>query len=126
MNIKKIVLIEDDKLLRDTETQKLKEAGFEVYPAADGTTGIQLAAQTSPDLVLLDIILPDINGYEVLKRLKADPGLAQTPIVMLSSLEQPSDIQKAMDLGAADYIIKTHLTQDELVKKIKNMFHAFK
>lgn len=116
----KILLIEDDKFLRELIIQKLGKEGFDVTEAPEGETGLVKMKEVKPDLILLDLILPGIDGFEVLKRAKADKELASIPVIILSNLGQKDDVQKGTDLGAADYLIKAHFTPSEIVDKIKN------
>lgn len=117
----KILIVEDDKFLRDIAVMKLKHEGFDIDSATDGGEGLEMAKKNTFDLILLDIILPGIDGFEVLKRIKEDPKLKNIPIILLSNLGQKSDIDKGIALGATDYIIKAHHTLDEIIEKIKNV-----
>jgi len=116
---KKILIIEDDKFLRELIAKKLTEEGFETTEAIDGEEGIKKIKEEKPDLVLLDLILPEIDGFEVLSRIKEDPAIASIPIIILSNLGQREDIEKGMKLGAVDYLIKAHFTPGEIIEKIK-------
>ncbi len=115
----KILLIEDDKFLRELITQKLGREGFEVAEAVDGEEGLKKITEEKPNLVLLDLILPGIDGFEVLRRLKADQELSLIPVVILSNLGQRDDVDRGLELGAVDYLIKAHFTPSEIVEKIK-------
>ena len=115
----KILLIEDDKFLRELIIQKLGKEGFEVVEAPEGEAGLVKMKEEKPDLVLLDLILPGIDGFEVLHRAKEDEAVANIPVIILSNLGQKDDVQKGVDLGAADYLIKAHFTPGEIVEKIK-------
>lgn len=118
---KKIILIvEDDKFLRDLISQKLLKEGYEVSTAVNGEEGIKKTKEKKPDLILLDLILPGIDGFEVLRRIKEDPVLAKIPVIVLSNLGQKEDIEKGLQLGAVDYLIKAHFTPSEIIEKIKN------
>lgn len=118
-NPKKILIIEDDKFLRDLITQKLKKEGFGVAEAVDGEKGLKKIKAEKPDLVLLDLILPGIDGFEVLAKAKEDPVLAEVPVIILSNLGQKDDIERGLRLGAVDYLIKAHFTPGEIIEKIK-------
>ena len=120
----KILLIEDDKFLRELIIQKLGREGFEVTEAPEGEAGLSKMKEDRPDLVLLDLILPGIDGFEVLSRMKKDPALASIPVIILSNLGQRDDVQKGIDLGAEDYLIKAHFTPGEIVEKIKVTLEA--
>ncbi len=115
----KILLIEDDKFLRELIIQKLGKEGYEVAEAPEGEGGLLKMKEERPDLVLLDLILPGIDGFEVLSRMKKDSDLASIPVIILSNLGQRDDVQKGIDLGAEDYLIKAHFTPGEIVEKIK-------
>lgn len=118
---KKILLIEDDKFLRELMNKKLITLGYEVVSAADGESGLVMIKETKPDVVLLDLILPGINGFEVLERAKQDPEIANIPVVILSNLGQGEDIEKGLALGAKDFLVKAHFTPQEIVNKLKNI-----
>ncbi len=118
-NGKKILIIEDDQFLRDLATTKLKREGFEVFGAVDGDEGLKMIPNSNPDIILLDIILPGIDGFEVLRRIKADKDHKNIPVILLSNLGQKSDIDRGLSLGASGYIIKAHHTLDEIIVKIK-------
>jgi len=116
---KKILMIEDDKFLRDLAVKKISQAGYQVALAVDGSEALAVAAKVRPALILLDIILPGMDGFEVLRNLKADPRFKDTPVILLSNLGQESDIERGMNLGATEYLVKAHYTLDEIVEKIK-------
>jgi DNA-binding response OmpR family regulator len=117
--MKKILVIEDDKFLRELISQKLVKEGYDVIEAVDGEKGLEKAGKENPDLVLLDLILPGMNGFEVLSRIKNEAALSQIPVIILSNLGQRDDIEKALEIGAADYLIKAHFTPEEIIDKIK-------
>ncbi len=117
---KKILFVEDDKFLRELVIQKLMKEGYDTVGAVDGEEGLKKIKEEKPDLVLLDLILPGIDGFEVLSKVKEDPVLAQIPIIILSNLGQREDIEKGLKLGAADFLIKAHFTPGEIIEKIKN------
>jgi len=116
---KKILIVEDDKFLRELISRKLQKEGFEILQAADGEEGEKKIKETKPDLILLDLILPGIDGFEVLSRIKQDPTVAPIPVVILSNLGQKEEIEKGLKLGAVDYLVKAHFTPAEIVEKIK-------
>jgi DNA-binding response OmpR family regulator len=117
----KILIVEDDKFLRELIAKKLKNEGFDVVEAIDGEEGLKKIKEERPDLVLLDLILPGIDGFEVLARVKEDPNLAQIPVIILSNLGQREEVERGLKLGARDYLIKAHFTPGEIVEKIKNI-----
>jgi len=115
----KILLIEDDKFLRELIIQKLGKEGYDVIEAPEGETGLLKIKEDKPDLVLLDLILPGIDGFEVLSRMKKDTDTKSVPVIILSNLGQKDDVKKGMDLGADDYLVKAHFTPGEIVEKIR-------
>ncbi len=117
--MKKILIIEDDKFLRKLMGQKLINEGYNVLEASDGEEGLTKAKNDKPDLVLLDLVLPGINGFEVLSRMKKEPALSQVPVIILSNLGQKEEMGKGLKLGAVDYLIKAHFTPGEIIEKIK-------
>lgn len=121
----KILLVEDDSFLLSMYASKLKLEGFEVLSAFDGDKALRLVRQDKPDLVLLDLMIPKKNGFEVLAELKKDPATAGIPVVVLSNMGQKPDIEKAFELGAADYLIKAHFIPSEVINKIKKTLEQF-
>lgn len=117
----KILIVEDDKFLRELLTRKLTEAGYNVIEALDGEEGIKKIKEERPDLVLLDLILPGIDGFAVLTQMKEDPVLSSIPVIILSNLGQKQEIERGLKLGAVDYLIKAHFTPIEIVEKVKNV-----
>ena len=114
-----IFIIEDDKFLRELIVRKLNDEGFDVSEAIDGEEGIKGIKEKKPDLILLDLVLPGIDGFEVLSQIKSDSELSSIPVIIISNLGQKEDIEKGMKLGAADYLIKAHFDPNEIVEKIK-------
>jgi CheY-like chemotaxis protein len=119
--MKKILLIEDDKFLRELMVKKLLTMDYDVTSAVDGESGLSMIKEVKPDVVLLDLILPGINGFEVLEKAKQDPEIADIPVIILSNLGQKEDIERGQKLGAADFMIKAHFTPQEVVNKIKTI-----
>ena len=113
-----ILVIEDDKFLRELIIQKLVKEGYETSEAVDGEEGIKKVKEERPDLVLLDLILPGIDGFEVLTRMKEDPALSSIPVIILSNLGQKEDVERGLKMGAIDYLIKAHFTPGEIIDKI--------
>jgi len=118
---KKILIVEDDKFLRELIVKKLSNEGYDVIEAVDGEQGIQKIRDTKPDLVLLDLILPGIDGFGVLMQKKEDPFIASIPVIVLSNLGQKEDVDKGISLGATDYLIKAHFTPGEIIEKVRNI-----
>lgn len=118
----KILVIEDDQFLRDLLRTKLERENFKVTSAIDGPEGLEHLEIDLPDLVLLDIILPGIDGFEILKHMKGADKLKNIPVVLLSNLGQEADVEKGKALGAIDYLIKSNFTIDEIIEKIQAIF----
>lgn len=114
----KLLIIEDDKFLRELAVQKLFKEGLDVSAAMDGEQGILLAEKFTPDVVLLDILLPGIDGFEVLKRIRANETLKATRVIMLSNFGQTEDLEKARVLGADKFLVKANYTLDEIIKVV--------
>lgn len=121
MNKKKILIIEDDEILAKTLQEFLSADGFEVSVASNGEAGAKAAKKDNPDLIILDIILPKKDGYEVIRGLKEDSGTKNIPIVLLTNLGSFADVEKAIKLGATTYLTKTDYSLEEVVKKIKEV-----
>ena len=119
--MKKILIVEDDKFLRELIVKKVTSAGNEVPEAIDGEEGVKKIEEEKPDLILLDLILPGIDGFEVLAQIKKKPELSQIPVIILSNLGQKEDIEKGLNLGATDYLIKAHFTPNEIIEKLKKI-----
>lgn len=117
--MKKILFIEDESALQKTFGEILKQEGFEVISALDGETGLNLAKTQNPDLILLDLILPRMDGFEVLKELKKDEKTRDIPVIVLTNLEGIGDIDRAIQLGANTYLVKAQYTLEEVIGKIK-------
>lgn len=116
---KNILVVEDDKFLRELIVRKLGEEGYNTSEAVDGEEGAKKVKEERPDLVLLDLILPGIDGFEVLAGIKQDPQTSSIPVIVLSNLGQTEDVEKGLKLGAVDYLVKAHFTPGEIVEKIK-------
>lgn len=119
----KILIVDDDPFIVDMYTLKLREAGFEVDHAPDGRRGLEAIRGGGHDLVLLDVVLPVMDGFEVLEALKREGG-AKAPIVLLTNLGQREDVDRGMALGAADYVIKAHFTPTEVAEKVAHILKA--
>ncbi|MFA5178129.1 MAG: response regulator [Candidatus Paceibacterota bacterium] len=118
---KKILIIEDDRFLRELMSRKLLSLQFDVAVAVDGEEGLEKIKSEMPDVVLLDLILPGINGFEVLENAKKNPATAKIPVIILSNLGQSEDIEKGLKLGAEDFLVKAHFTPQEIVNKLKSI-----
>ncbi|MDP3784878.1 MAG: response regulator [bacterium] len=119
--MKKILIIEDDAALSGSLAQRLKAEGFEVSLAPDGEAGLKILETSRPDLILLDLVLPRKTGFEVLSELKKRKELAAIPILVLTNLESPFDIEKALQFGVKEYLVKANYSLNEIVKKIKQV-----
>ena len=115
----KVLVIEDDSFLVDAYSTKLRKAGFKTILATNGEEGLEQAKSKNPDVVLLDLLLPKRNGFDVLTDLKKDADLQHLPVIVLSNLGQERDIEQVRQLGADDYLIKANVTMKEVVTKIK-------
>jgi len=117
----KILLVEDDPMLQDIYLTKLKEKGFEVSLASDGEKVMPQLQKTKPDLMLLDIVLPLKDGWEVLSEVRKDPTWNNMKIVVLSNIGEASDVEKGFALGANLYLIKAHFTPSQVVGEINKL-----
>lgn len=116
-----VLVIEDDKFLRELLVRKLSGEGFEVKNAIDAEIAFAVLAERTPDIILLDLILPGVDGFEILTRIKANPKIANIPVIILSNLGQKDDLEKAMALGAKDFMVKANFTLDEIVAKVHSV-----
>jgi len=117
----KILIIEDDGFLASIYAQKLELEGFEVAFATNGEDGLKLAQKDKPDLILLDLLMPQMDGFEVLEKVKADSATKDIKVLVLSNLGQKEDVDRCMKLGAVGYMIKAHSLPEETVKRIKEI-----
>ncbi len=115
---KKILLVEDDPFLSSLLKNRLVKEKVEVVNAKDGQEALDTLKTFKPDLILLDLILPKKSGFEVMEGIRQDPQLQNAPIIIISNLGQPEDIQKGQDLGAIEYFIKAKTSIDDLVGNI--------
>jgi len=118
MENKKVLIVEDDPFIADVYVFKLESEGYSVETAEDGLKGLEALKKKKFDVVLLDILMPNLDGFKALEQIKKNPSLSQTPVIILTNLSQKKDIQKGIELGASDYIIKTKFTPTEVVKTI--------
>lgn len=114
-----ILIVEDDKFLRELISRKLAGEKFKIEEAIDGEEGLKKIAESRPDLILLDLILPGLDGFEVLERIKDNPSTSNIPVLILSNLGQRDEIERGLKLGAVDFLVKAHFTPEEIVDKIK-------
>ena len=118
---KKILIIEDDDFFRGLISKKLLFEGFDMYMAVNGEEGIKKVQEIKPSLILLDLLLPTIDGFEVLSKIKNDPEISSLPVIILSNLDNKEDIDRGLKLGASDYLIKSQFTPEMIVEKVKNI-----
>lgn len=120
----KVLIVEDDEFLRVLTAKRLEKEDYSVSVAVDGESALTVASETQPDLILLDLLLPGLNGFEVLGQFKKDDKLKSIPVIVFSNLGQKEDIEKAQKLGAVDYLIKANFTLDDVMVKIKERLGA--
>lgn len=124
--MKKILLIEDDTFISEMIVKKLGAAGFSVDLAVDAESGMTKVQKDRPDLILLDLVLPGMNGYEFLEKLKADKQLSSITVLILSNLGQKDEVERGLRLGAKDFLVKAHHDLDKIVQKVKQMLEETK
>ena len=117
---KKILIVEDEEMLSTMYKVKFENEGYEVFTASNGTDGLAIAVQHPLDLILLDIIMPKIDGFAVLKKLKENAKTKSIPVILLTNLGQDEDISRGKELKAAGYLIKANNTPSEVVAKVKD------
>ncbi len=120
----KILFVDDDNFLRKVYQSELSERNYEVVLASDGLEGLEKAQLEDPDLIILDMIMPKKNGFEVLTELQRNPKTRSIPVIILSNLGQEDDKKKGIDLGAVDYLKKDNMTLDLLVEKISQYLNS--
>ena len=121
---KTIVLVEDEKILANFIKSRLERAGYKVEVAYDGKKGLDLILTSNPDLVLLDILLPNLGGFDVLSKLKEADVVPKLPVIVISNSGQPVELERAIDLGARGYLIKVNFTPDEVLEKVEEVFQG--
>lgn len=119
--MKTILLVEDDPFLIDIYSTKLKESGFGVVVVSNGEAVLAKIEEQRPDAVLLDIVLPNLDGWEILRQIKEKPFSKDLKVIILSNLGQKEEVEKGLNLGAAKYLIKAHYTPSEVVAEIKSI-----
>ena len=120
----RVLLAEDDRILRKAGETALRKNGYDVITAVDGEDALAKARENPPDLVLLDVMMPKVHGFDVLRGLKGDARLRDIPVIMLTNLEQPADIKRAADGGAYGYLVKSNLNLDDLAVKVAEALAA--
>lgn len=117
----KILIIDDDAFISGMYATRLTNDGYVVVTALDGVAGIQAAAKEKPDVILCDVLMPKLDGFETLKKLKEDPALKSIPVMMLTSMGQKEDVARGLEMGAADYLVKTNTLPIDASDKIKKL-----
>ena len=125
-NKTKILIVEDDNFLVEMYTTKFELEGFDVISAEDGKKGLEMVSREKPDIILLDILMPVMDGFAVLDALKKDKTTADIPVILLTNLGQKDDVKKGFEKGAVGYLIKAHFMPSEVVEKIKKILKEHK
>ena len=120
-NDKKILIVEDDMFLSELVSVRFQKEGLHFSVKTDGETALEEARNVHPNLIILDILLPGIDGYEVLKRLKEDKELSNIPVLIISNLGRKDEIDKARDLGAVGFLVKARADLDDIVAKVRGL-----
>lgn len=115
----KVLFIEDDALIVKIYTARLTKDGYEVFTADNGEDGIKIALEKRPDLVVLDVMMPKVDGFGVLQKLRSDANFTKVPILLYSNLAQEEELKRALAMGATEFIVKANISPTELVEKIK-------
>ena len=118
-----VLIVEDDIFLANIYKTKFDMEGFKVSTSENGEAGLNDIKKKKPDIVLLDILLPKMDGFVVLEKLKADPEVKSIPVILLTNLGQKDDVQKGLEMGAADYLIKAHFKPSEVVEKVRKILN---
>lgn len=122
-NIKMVFVVEDDKFMRNLLINKLQKEGFQTEGLGSGEEALELMKTKTPNLILLDLILPNMDGFEVIQYLKSDPRLSNIPVLILSNLGEKKDVEKAEEIGVAGFLIKANFTPSEIIKKIHDLLN---
>ena len=117
----KVMVVEDEEILLTALSEELKQEGFEVVGAKDGVEGVEKAASEKPDLILLDLVMPRLDGIGALKQMKDNPETKEIPVVILTNLSDYDKVSDALSLGAMDYLVKANYRLEELVNNIKTV-----
>lgn len=123
-NKKRILIVEDDVFIRDIYQVKFSQEGFDVVTAEDGVKALAILEKIVPDVILLDIIMPYMNGMEVLRNIKSNELLKKIPVIMLTNISEKEKVTEGTELGINDYIIKSHFTPSEVVHKVNALLNA--
>src|SRR5438552_16813691 len=123
-NARKVLVAEDDRFLRRAAEATLRRHGFNVMTACDGEEALRLARQEFTDIILLDLIMPKLQGFDVLRELKQDPTTSSIPVIILSNLGQEQDSKVATEMGAVDYWVKANIGPGEMAKRVEALLGA--
>ncbi len=121
---KSILLVEDDEFLRDIYALKFKNRGFDIRTAGDGIEALAKIEEKVPQFLLLDILLPHIDGWQVLKKIQENPKLKEIIIITLSNLGQKEEVDKAIELGARKFLIKAHYEPNQVVREVEKILES--
>lgn len=116
--MKKILIIEDDSFLQGLEASKLNKEGYKVITASSGEEAMEKIKELGIDIILLDLVLPNFDGFEILKKVRTTEATKDTPVIVFSNLSEEKAVNKSKELGATDFMVKSNFTLDELVKHI--------
>lgn len=119
-----ILIVEDDAFLSSMYADKFQTEGFDVATATNGTDALKTASERVPDIILLDVMLPQMDGFSVLEQLKNEEKTKNIPVLLLTNLSQKEDVERGQQLGAADFLIKAHFMPNEVVKKVRTVLSA--
>jgi DNA-binding response OmpR family regulator len=116
--MRKILIIEDDSFLQGLEANKLEKEGYEIITASTGKEGIMKIYEPNISMILLDLVLPDVDGFDILQKIRETASLKTIPVIVFSNLSEDKDIERSQKLGATDFMVKSNFTLDELVKYV--------
>ena len=115
-----ILIIEDDNFLQGLEAKKMKKEGYDVYTAGNSVEAFRIIdKKIKIDMILLDLMLPDMDGFEILRKIRATPDISSTPVIVFSNLSEEKDIEKAKQLGISEFMVKSNFTLDQLADEVK-------
>ncbi len=121
--MKRILIVEDEEIMLDLLQRKLKTHGYEVLVARDGEEGLKSIKEEKPDLIIMDLVMPKMDGFMVMEEIQKDEDLKKIPLIVVSNSGQPVELNRVRDLGAKDWLIKTEFNPQELVEKIKKQLN---
>ncbi|MEK7090142.1 MAG: response regulator [Patescibacteria group bacterium] len=123
-DLKKVLIVEDDFLLLEILSKKFIKSGFDVNIAINGEECMKVLKSRKPDIIILDIVMPVMDGFEVLQQMRSLAELSSIPVIVLSNLGREEDVQKAKSMGAKDFLVKSNFTTQEIVDKVSNMLKS--